>query len=66
MNRRRASDELVIGKIEDSNPRKPANPSIRAGIPGDVDSGGSLEKSDAVAEIDGTNPPADVIKESFV
>ena len=64
--RRGTGDEFVIGKIENSNTWEAVIPPVRAGVLCDVGGGGELEERDAVAKLDGLDPPVDVLKECGV
>ena len=64
--RRGTGDKFVIGKVENSNTWEAVIPPVRAGVLGDVGGGGELEERDAVAKLDGLNPPVDVLKERGV
>ena len=64
--RRGTGDEFVVGKIENSNTWEAFIPPVRAGVLCDVGGGGKLEERDAIAKLDGLNPPVDVLKEGGV
>ena len=63
---RGAGDKFIIGKVEDSNTWQAIIPTIRTGVLGDVCGGGELQEGDPVAELDGFDPPVDVLKECGV
>ena len=63
---RGAGDKLIIGKVENSNTWQAIIPTIRTGVLRDVCGGGELQEGDPIAELDGLNPPVDVLKECGV
>ena len=64
--RRGTGDKFIVGKIENANTWEAVVPTIRTGIFGDVGGGGELEEGDAIAELDGLDPPVDVLEERGV
>ena len=63
---RGTGDIFVVGKIENANTWEAVVPTIRTGVFGDVGGGGELEERDTIAELDGLDPPVDVLKERGV
>ena len=66
MGRGGAGDELVVGEIEDTEAGESSNPAVGAGVHRHVGGGEELEIGDAVAELDGLDPPADILEERLV
>ena len=61
-----AGDKFSGREIENADARETTSPAVRAGVHGDVGGGGEFQEGDAIAEIDGIDPPADVFEEGVI
>ena len=64
--RRGTGDKFIVGEVENADTWETIIPPIRAGVLGDVGGGGKLEEGDTIAELDGLDPPVDVLEECGV